>query len=268
MIRNMKSNCIKLVLCILLTCCCPIMLMAQEEVDLKSTNSNSTIGIIGGYNESIVRDVRNYYYPDYFYKEVHPDKFRGYSIGVSFNKKLQDSDGFSTLTLEALIQTLPMFYESYFAVLDTVFGDYYPSRMVSNHASNTMATLNSLYNINLFNSGFSLSFGGSIAYIFNKQYKKTVEIDSTILRLIETKSITPLEPVVFGKEIEFEPDSPMINPIRFAVLVGLNYNFTFQNTEIEPFIRYTHSLNRQSRSYTEDLLLHGLQTGIAVRFPL
>jgi hypothetical protein len=148
-------------------------LKAQTEVESK--NQSSSIGIVVGYNESIVRDARNYYYPHYYYKEKHPDKFRGYKIGLSYNKYLQDNDGFATLTLEALIQTLPMFYESYFAIRDTVFGDYYPSRMVSNQTSNTMATLNSLYNINLFNSGFSLSFGGSIAYIFNKQYKKTVK---------------------------------------------------------------------------------------------
>jgi hypothetical protein len=88
------------------------------------------------------------------------------------------------------------------------------------------------------------------------------------LWLIETKSITPLEPVVFGKEIEFEPDSPLINPIRLAMLVGLNYKFNITSTEIEPFIRYTHSFNFHSNFTLEDLLLHGLQAGIAVRLPL
>ncbi|MBL8005543.1 MAG: hypothetical protein JNL36_10650 [Candidatus Kapabacteria bacterium] len=241
-------------------------LLAQTEVESKI--QSSSIGIIVGYNESIVRDARSYYYPHEYYKEYHPEKFRGYSVGVSYNTNLHDNGGFATLTLEALLQTLPMYDFDTYAIHDFPIGNDYEPSTVHNHSPNRMVTFNSLYNINLFNSGFSCSIGGSLGYIFNGEFRKSAVVDSFILEFISDKYLTPIEPVVYGEEIEFSPDSRNLQRLRFAMIFGLNYNFSFQKMNIEPFIRYNHSLNFHSHNNLEDLFLHGFQTGLSVRFPL
>lgn len=249
-----------------INCTMNISVFAQSnEV---STFQSSSIGIVAGYNESIVRDARSYYYPHNYYKEYHAERFRGYSVGVSFNTNLQDNGGFATLTLEALLQTLPMYDFDIYAIRDFPIGNDNEPSTVHNHSPNRMVTLNSLYNINLFNTGFSCSVGGSLGYIFNGEFRKSAVVDSFILEFISNEYLTPIEPVVFGEEIEFSPDSRNLQRLRFAMIFGLNYNFSFQKMNIEPFIRYNHSLNFHSHNNLDDLFLHGFQTGLSVRFQL
>lgn len=244
-------------------------LYSQIETNTKKSTSN--VGIHIAYQESIVRtDNLGYDFVNMHYKDNFTNEFRGYSVGLSYNKKLQDNDNFATITVEALFQKLPMYSED---MLGGGFRlNHEPSRpptLVKYSIPNYMATINGMYNFNLFNSGFALSAGISLGYVFSKNFILTAEVDSNVIDFVNESILTPLEPFEIGKESTFTfQNGPKVNPFRFGLIIGVNYNFTIQTTEIEPFFRYNKSITNHNTTDLNEDFLHSLQSGIAVRFPL
>jgi len=239
---------------------------------IEQNESTSSIGILTGYAESIVRSGSSgYNYYNSIIKEEFSDKFRGYVFGLSYNKQLQDNDNFATFTGEVLFQKLPTYNESQIGGSYLRF-DHEPERpptLVKNSISNYMVTVNGMYNVNLFNTGFAFTLGGSMGYVFNKQIITTAIVDSNIIDYLNESYLTPLEPFVFGEEGRFTfTSNPVISQLRFGFIFGLNYNVKIQNTEIEPFVRYNISATNHSKAQYHEDFLHSFQTGISVRLPL
>jgi len=243
-------------------------LYSQIETNTKTSTSN--VGIHIAYQESIVRtDNFGYDFENMYYKDNFTNEFRGYSVGLSYNKKLQDNDNLATITVEALFQKLPMYSED---MLGGGFRlNHEPSRpptFVKNSIPNYIGTINGMYNFNLFNSGFALSTGISLGYVFSKNFILTTVVDSNVIDFVNGSYLTPLEHYSIGKESTFTNKyGPEVNPFRFGLIIGVNYNFTINTTEIEPFFRYNESITNHNTTDLNEDFLHSFQTGIAVRLP-
>ena len=242
-------------------------LLSQDDKLKKSTSS---FGVLLGYAESIVRSgVFNNDYYNAMNKEMNAQYFRGYVVGISYNKQLQDNDNLATFTGELLFQKLPMYDET--SIGGSFFRDHEPQRpptLAKITIPNYMVTTNGMYNFNLFNSGVALSIGVSLGYVLSKNSELTAVVDSNVIDLVNSSNLTPLEPFEFGKEATFTYKySPSVNQFRLGLIVGLTYNLYVFNSEIEPFIRYNIAITNHSLTTLYEDYLHSLQTGLSVRIP-
>jgi len=262
----MKELFLNLLLLIVISLCFTTSLFTQKDRELNRTTS--TFGVHVSYQETILRNTLGYDYESIYFKDNFTNEFRGYAIGVSYNKLLQDNNDFATLTLEALLQRLPIYSEDVVGSYWRVYDLNRPPTRLKNSIANYMVTINGMYNFNLFNTGVDFTLGGSIGYVFNKQIITKAIVDSNVIDLMNESILTPIEPYEIGKESTFTSVlNSNIQPFRVALLLGLQYNFTIQSTEFEPFIRYSHALTNHDNSTYNSSILHSLQSGISIRFP-
>lgn len=252
--------------------CFYIVTIAYSQTETLNLNeTTSSIGVLAGYSESIVRSGSSGYSYSYIVdKEMFTDKFRGFVLGLTYNKHLQDNNNFATFTGEVLFQKLPTYNES--SIGSGFVLDHEPKRpptLIKNSISNYMVIVNGMYNFNLFHTGFAFSLGGSLGYSFNNQIITTAIVDSNVIDYVNLSYLTPLESIEFGEEAKFTYiGNPKVNQLRFGFIFGLNYNMKIQNTEIEPFLRYNISATNHSKAQYYEDYLHSFQTGLSVRFPL
>lgn len=263
----------KLLISVLLQyfCICSVTIAYSQIETLNQNESTSSIGVLAGYSESIVRSGSSSYdYSHIINKEKFSNHFRGYVFGLSYNKQLQDNNNIATFTGEVVFQKLPTYYESYIGGTYLRF-DHEPQRpptLIKNTISNYTLSVNAMYNFHLFNTGFAFNLGGSIGYAFNKDIITSAIVDSNVIDQINGGYFSPIESYQIGEEAKFTSISnPNVNQFRLGFIFGLSYNLKIQNTEIEPFVRYNISASNHSKAQYYEDYLHSLQAGIAVRFP-